>query len=516
MNDEMHESYSPSFVWKVFREDYSSLATDIALGLVITLVIGALCLKKGKARIQDRPLPPGPTGVPVLGYLPFLGSSPQVTYKKLAAKYGPIVRVKLGSEDVVVLNDLDSIKEGLNKDAVLARPTHFLLRSIGVDGIATMNGQRWVDNRRFCMHVLRDLGFGKKSMEEHIKEEIAQLYDVLKSWNGTPGKIENVITSSVSNNITALVFGERFSYDDPRRLFLDKRASGVSRNGSFTSPLDFFPALRKLLSYLPSSRSSIVRALADSMLDFIRKEADQRSKTLSPDVNRDFIDAYLKKINESNGTNQSFNLRTLMGNALNLFGAGTNTVRASIEWNLLYCARDPEGVQRKLQQEVDNIVGRERAPEWEDRHRMPYTMAFIWEMLRWRTPTPLGLIRMAERDTTMGGFHVPAGTVVLSNFWAVHHDPEVWEHPFDFDPTRFLNADHTVLLPKPAAFIPFSTGRRMCPGETLAIMEIFIYLTTLLQKFTVLPKEGETISMDIHEGITNIPLHSQELRFLPR
>ncbi|KAM7282727.1 cytochrome P450 2J4 isoform X2 [Ixodes scapularis] len=424
--------------------------------------------------------------------------------------------VKLGSEDVVVLNDLDSIKEGLNKDAVLARPTHFLLRSIGVDGIATMNGQRWVDNRRFCMHVLRDLGFGKKSMEEHIKEEIAQLYDVLKSWNGTPGKIENVITSSVSNNITALVFGERFSYDDPRRLFLDKRASGVSRNGSFTSPLDFFPALRKLLSYLPSSRSSIVRALADNMLDFIRKEADQRSKTLSPDVNRDFIDAYLKKINESNGTNQSFNLRTLMGNALNLFGAGTNTVRASIEWNLLYCARDPEGVQRKLQQEVDDIVGRERAPEWEDRHRMPYTMAFIWEMLRWRTPTPLGLIRMAERDTTMGGFHVPAGTVVLSNFWAVHHDPEVWEHPFDFDPTRFLNADHTVLLPKPAAFIPFSTGRRMCPGETLAIMEIFIYLTTLMQKFTVLPKEGETISMDIHEGITNIPLHSQELRFLPR
>ncbi|EEC03399.1 cytochrome P450, putative [Ixodes scapularis] len=252
------------------------------------------------------------------------------------------------------------------------------------------------------------------------------------------------------------------------------------------------------------------------MLDFIRKEADQRSKTLSPDENRDFIDAYLKKINESNGTNESFNLRTLMGNALNLFGAGTNTVRASIEWNLLYCARDPEGVQRKLQQEVDNIVGRERAPEWEDRHRMPYTMAFIWEMLRWRTPTPLGLIRTAERDTTMGGFHVPAGTVVLSNFWAVHHDPEVWEHPFDFDPTRFLNADHTVLLPKPAAFIPFSTGRRMCPGETLAIMEIFIYLTTLMQKFTVLPKEGETISMDIHEGITNIPLYSQELRFLPR
>ncbi|XP_040069314.2 cytochrome P450 2J6-like [Ixodes scapularis] len=512
----MYESYTPSFVWKVFREENSSLATDIALGLVITLVIAALCLKKGKARIQDRPLPPGPTGVPVLGYLPFLGSSPQVTYKKLAEKYGPIIRVKLGSEDVVVLNDLDSIKEGLNKDDCLARPSHFLLKTVGIDGIATMNGHAWVDNRRFCMHVLRDLGFGKKSMEEHIKEEIAELYDVLRSWNGAPGKIKNVITSSVSNNITALVFGERFSYDDPRRMFLDKGASTVSRQANVTSALNFLPDLRKLLSYLPSSKSSIVRVHADSMLEFIRKEVDQRSKTLSPDVNRDFMDAYLKKINEGNGASSSFNLRTLMGNALNLFGAGTNTVRASIEWSLLSCARETEGVQRKLQQEVDNIVGRERAPEWEDRHRMPYTMAFIWEVLRWRTPTPLGPVRLAERDTTMGSFNVPAKTVVLSNFWAVHHDPEVWEHPFDFDPTRFLNADHTVLLPKPAAFIPFSTGRRMCPAENLAIMEIFMYLTTLVQKFTVLPKEGETISMDSHQGLINSPLHSQEFRFLPR
>ncbi|KAG0435704.1 hypothetical protein HPB47_018361 [Ixodes persulcatus] len=377
------------------------LEFDIALGLVITLVIAALCLKKRKARIQDRPLPPGPTGVPVLGYLPFLGSSPHFTYQRLAAKYGPIVRVKLGSEDVVVLNDLDSIKEGLNKDELLARPAHFILKRVGIDGITTLNGQAWVDNRRFCMHVLRDLGFSKKSMEEHIKEETSQFCDVLTSWNGTPGKMENVITSSVSNNVTALLFGERFSYDDPRRKFLDKATSTVSRNASSTSALDFLPALRKLLSYFPSSKTSFVRAHADSILAFVRQVyIYQRSKKLSSDVNRDFIDAYLKKINEGNGANSSFNLRTLMGNSLLLFGAGTNPVKASIEWSLLKCAHDPEGVQRKLQQEIDNVVGRERAPEWEDRRRMPYTMAFIWEVLRWRIPNPLGLIRIEKDELT--------------------------------------------------------------------------------------------------------------------
>ncbi|CAN7995742.1 unnamed protein product, partial [Ixodes hexagonus] len=501
---------------KVFGEDYASLARDVGLVLVVTLVVTVLCFNKW-TYAPNKSLPPGPRGIPVLGYLPFLGSSLQVTFKKLADTYGPIVRVRLGSKDVVVLNDLDTIKEGLNTDEVLSRPTDFLLRSVGVDGIVTMNGQPWVDNRRFCMHVLRDLGFGKKSMEEHIKEEIAQLCDYLNSWNCGAGPLSDVLTSSVSNNITALVFGERYPRDDPRRQFLDRGAIRLSRNARFISALDFLPALRRLVSCIPSSRSSIVKNQAGSQATLIftsRKEVDERSRTLKADVNRDFIDAYLKKINESNGTNPSFNLRTLTGNALNLFGAGTNTVRASLEWHLLNCARDPEGVQKKLQKEVDDVVGRHRAPEWEDRHRMPYTMAVIWEMLRWRTTTPLGVIRAAQGDTNIGGFHIPAGTVVLANFWAVHHDPEIWAESLEFDPTRFLNADQTELLPKPAAFMPFSTGRRMCPGETLALMEIFMYLTTLLQKFTVLPKRGETISMDVHDGLTSSPLHSQELRFV--
>ncbi|CAN7995741.1 unnamed protein product, partial [Ixodes hexagonus] len=498
----------------VFDKDYASLARDAGLVLVIALVVAGLCFNKW-IHAPRKSLPPGPRGIPVLGYLPFLGSSLQVTFKELADTYGPIVRVKLGSKDVVVLNDLESIKEGLNTDEVLSRPQDFFLRSAGLDGIVTMNGQAWVDNRRFCMHVLRDLGFGKKSMVEHVKEEIAQLYDLLKSWNGRAGPLSAVLTSSVSNNITALVFGQRYQPDDPRRQFLDRGAIMLSRNARFASALDFLPALRRLVSFIPSSSSSIIKDQTGSILNFIR-QADERSRTLKADVNRDFIDAYLKKINESNGSSPSFNLQTLTGNALNFFGAGTNSVRSSMEWHLLNCARDPEGVQKRLQREIDDVVGRHRAPEWEDRHGMPYTMAVIWEMLRWKTTTPLGVIRAAQRDTKIGGFDVPADTVVLANVWAVHHDPKIWEEPLEFDPTRFLNANQTELLPKPAAFIPFSTGRRMCPGETLALMEIFMYLTTLLQKFAVLPKEGETISMDAHDGLASIPLHSQELRFVPR
>ncbi|XP_029824045.3 cytochrome P450 2J4-like [Ixodes scapularis] len=511
----MYVSDSPLFVWKVFQQDYACLATFTILVLLTTLIIQALWFKK-RSVAPDKLLPPGPRGVPFLGFLPFLGSSPHITYKRLSETQGPVLRVKLGSTNVVVLNDLDSIKEGLNNSEVLARPADFLFRRVGVDGIASISGQAWVENRRFCMQVLRDLGFGRKSMEEHIKEEIAELCDVLKSWNSRPAPTADVIMSSVSNNITALVFGERYGHDDPRRQFLNPQLKMIARNASFAAAGDFLPAVWKLLSYSSLSKSRLFRQYMDGLVHFIRKEVNEHSKTLSANVNRDFIDVYLKKISENKGRNSSFNLHTLIGNVQNLFGAGSNTVSTSIEWILLLCARDPKGVQRRLQQEVDNVLGRERAPGWEDRHRMPYTMAVIWETLRWRTITPLGLIREAERDTSIGSFHVPAHTAVIFNFWAIHHDPEIWRHPFDFDPTRFLNADRTRLLPKPAALMPFTAGRRMCPAETLAMMEIFMYLSTLMQTFTVLPKEGETISLEIHQGISTIPLHTQELRFLPR
>lgn len=83
----------------------------------------------------------------------------------------------------------------------------------------------------------------------------------------------------------------------------------------------------------------------------------------------------------------------LVGNAVNLFGAGTNTSRTVLEWHLLNCARDPDGVQYRIQREIDAVIGRDRSPEWEDRLKMPFTMAVIWEMLRWRTVAPLGIPR---------------------------------------------------------------------------------------------------------------------------
>lgn len=83
----------------------------------------------------------------------------------------------------------------------------------------------------------------------------------------------------------------------------------------------------------------------------------------------------------------------LKGNILNFLTAGTNSVVASLQWHLLNCVKNPDTIQLRIQQEIDEVVGRDRFPRWEDRHKMPYSMAVIWEMHRWKTINPMGFPR---------------------------------------------------------------------------------------------------------------------------
>lgn len=147
---------------------------------------------------------------------------------------------------------------------------------------------------------------------------------------------------------------------------------------------------------------------------------------------------------------------------------------------------------------------------------MPFTMASILEALRWKTTAPISIHRAAGRDTVIGGYHVPAGTIVVPNFWALHNDPEHWPNPSQYDPARFLNAEGKELGRRPEAFVSFSLGRRACPGESLALMEIFLYVSTVLQNFRVLPEEGKTLSLDAVNALILVVDDTQRLRFIPR
>lgn len=424
--------------------------------------------------------------------------------------------LRLGCKDVVALNDLASIREALANPDLLYRPDDFIFRFLGVRGLLTMNGEAWQVNRRYTFHVLRNHGFAKKSMEEHIQEEVQDLTGYLSTTNSRPTLIGHTVAASVANNISGLVFGRRYNRNDPEGRFIENILTGFLRVSSFLSIVDFLPAIRAVAAYIPCTKTCLTSKFFRDFTKLVRTEVERRKENMEMHLDRDFIDGYLRKIHENEGTASCYSMRYLEGTAVNLYGASTNTVRSSILWNLYIAANDPDGHQAQLQREIDCVVGRERPPEWQDRNDMPFTMASILETLRWRTLAPISIHRAAGRDTVIDGYHIPAGTLVLPNLWSVHNDPEHWHNPSTYDPTRFLNSDGTKLKERPQAFVPFSLGRRACPGESLALMETFLYLTTVLQKFMVLPEEGTTLSLDIQHVLISAPDDTQALRFIPR
>ncbi|XP_077561093.1 cytochrome P450 2C28-like [Haemaphysalis longicornis] len=462
-------------------------------------------------------LPPGPRGWPFVGH-------PQFTRKDFhtkqaiqwAKQYGPVFRIQTGSTDMVILNDFESIKKFLTRKEMLCRPQNWMFRAEIYGGVGTLNGQPWVDNRRFCLHTLRDLGYGKTSMEQHIKDECRCLVEKVAEAHGCPIAIQDIVFTSISNNIMALVYGRRLPSEHPDRRRLDqllKQHFDVIRAGAL---VEFVPPfLRKLLSKLPSARRNAYLCAMMQFIKYTKDQVEQHKATMDEDVNRDFIDGYLKKIKEhETDPDSNFLPRFLVGNVINLFVAGSHTVAVAIHWHMLHLANNAETWQARLQREIDDVVGRERQPTWEDRNQMPFTMACIWEMHRWKPSALTGVPRGTSEDTVVGEYFIPKGTTIFPNIWAVHHDPKLWKEPHKFDPSRFLNDDGTLVHPKPEYLMPFSIGKRMCPGEILAVVEIFLYITCLLQKYRVVPELGKIPELD--DDIPLEQLSHYKLMFTPR
>ncbi|XP_075544333.1 cytochrome P450 18a1-like [Dermacentor variabilis] len=483
----------------------------ITIGVLITVTL-LTTLRNGD---KDKRLPPGPSGLPILGYLPFIKEPYHVAFKQLSEQYGPLVRLRLGFKDVVVLNDLPSIRDALANPDVLYRPDNFIFRELGFIGILAMNGEQWQVNRRYCFHALRNLGFARRPMEKHIQAEVLHLVDLLSSQKGQPTMVALHLGSSLANVISALMFGQRFHSEEPGGHFLERLSTKLMHSESFFSFMDFFPGIRALLATIPKTRVHTMKCVMKEMAQLVKDEVTKRERKLNKHLDVDFIDGYLKKI-QGESTDHRYTLQNLQGNVANIYGASTNPVRRTILWCLYIAAADPDGHQATLQREIDAIVGRERTPQWECRHRMPLTMAFILETLRWRTISPISVHRVANRDTILSGYHIPAGTFVVPNLWSIHNDSTHWRRPYTFDPARFLNADGTEIDQKPQAFLPFSLGRRACPGETLALTEIFMYVTTLLQKFRVLPQEGKPVSLVSGMAPGAVIDHTQRLQFVAR
>ncbi|XP_071390634.1 cytochrome P450 2K1-like [Centroberyx affinis] len=211
-------------------------------------------------------------------------------------------------------------------------------------------------------------------------------------------------------------------------------------------------------------------------------------ETLNPQMCRGFVDSFLVQSRESGNMNTHHHKTNLLTTVSNLFGAATDTTGATLRWGLLLMAKNPN-VQDQVQEELSRVIG-SRQIRVEDRKNLPYTDAVIRETQRLANVVPLSLPHKTSQDVTFQGYFIKKGTTVYPLLTSVLYDETEWESPHTFNPAHFLDKDGKFV--KKDAFLPFSAGRRVCVGESLARMELFLFFTSLLQRFHFAPPPGVT------------------------
>ncbi|XP_072836625.2 cytochrome P450 2J6 [Pogona vitticeps] len=457
-------------------------------------------------RRRPKELPPGPQPLPFFGNVFEVGfQKPLKHLQKLTKQYGPVFSLYAGRKPIIFIQDWRLAKEVLLTKGIefAGRQNNPIIDLIqkkkGI--IMAPYGQAWKEQRRFSLMVLRNFGLGKKSMEERILAEAAYLIQAFTENMKAPFDPFCFTDRAVTNIISTMVFGKRFEYDDATlRKVLDLLHLNLKLStGPWALVYNEVPLLRRL----PLPHKTILENV-QKVFAFFTKELDEHKATFVPGEHRDFIDAYLDELQKPEKKGLSFDDENLLIVVSDLFIAGSETTARTLQWGLLYMMAYPE-IQEKCQQEMDAVLGNNACLKYEDRERLPYTNAVIHEILRFSSVVALGLAHAPIKDMMLSGYVIPKGTAVMINIHSIHHDESLWKSPNKFDPSNFLNEKGEFV--KPEAFLAFSAGPRVCLGENLARMELFLFFTSMLRNFQVSwPDESSAPDCSPQFGVTLSPL----------
>ncbi|MEJ1276413.1 hypothetical protein NN561_007317 [Cricetulus griseus] len=393
---------------------------------------------------------------------------------KLSKVYGPVFTLYLGSKPAVVLHGYEVVKEALidHGEEFSGRGSLPAVDKIKKGlGIIFSNGKNWKETRRFSLMTLRNFGMGKRSIEERVQEEARCLVEELRKTNGAPCDPTFILGCAPCNVICSIIFQNRFNYKDQ----------------------DFL-----------------------NLINILNENANILSSPWMQEKHNSNVEC----------TYDNFAVTTS-----DLFAAGTETTSTTLRYSLLLLLKHPEVTvvtsvpfpssviflyvePAKVQEEIDHVIGRNRSPCMQDRTHMPYTDAVLHEIQRYIDLVPTSLPHATTSEIKFRNYLIPKGTTVITSLTSVLNDDKEFPNPERFDPGHFL--DENGKFKKSDYFFPFSAGKRICVGEGLARMELFLFLTTILQNFhlesPVDPKDLDTTP--VVSGLIAVPPKFQ-ICFIP-
>ncbi|PIA38273.1 hypothetical protein AQUCO_02800151v1 [Aquilegia coerulea] len=478
----------------------------------ITLGVALLLIRKIFLVSDKKQLPPGPPGWPVIGNLLDLGGAPHHSLMSLSKKYGPVIWLRFGAVNTMVISSADAAME-LFKNHDLTFADRKIIEAMKQDGFdqgsigLSHYGPYWRMLRRICATEL----FSNKPIKD-TETLRANCIDKLKKWiyeeSQKKGSVEIARFVALGNfNVIINATLGKDNFLHPQSKEGTEFFRTVSRATEFCGKpnvADFFPFLRWLdpQGVKKKTKQMLVDPLKFAS-GFVNERILERQKG-HKNSRKDFLDVMLEfQGNEKNGEPAKISETNINILILELFIASTDTTNATTEWAMSELLRNPN-IMRNVQAELDQVVGQNRKFEESDIEKLHYLQAVVKETLRLHPPVPLLVPRCARENTEFMGYTIPKDTQVFVNVWAIGRDPAFWEDPLSFKPERFLNSS-VDFKGQHFQFLPFGAGRRMCAGMMLAERMLHVILGSLIHSFEWSLQDGitpEKLDMRERFGIT--------------
>ncbi|XP_053565542.1 cytochrome P450 2K6-like [Bombina bombina] len=474
---------------------------------IVLSIILCLCLIRiiyDWDRNVNTNFPPGPMAVPFIGHLHLINKNePFKNIMELSEKYGPVFTTQLGTKKYVVLCGYETLKEALVNyaDEFSWRSEIPIFDEIAKGhGVLFANGENWKVMRRFTLSTLRDFGMGKQYLEEKINKENDSLIQKIESFSGQPFENTMTMNAAVANIIVSILLDHRYDYEDPVFLRLMEIIHEIMKLLGHPMII-LYNAYPSLFRWIPGVHKTIKKNM-NEYHNFIRETFAIQREQLDANDQRNLIDVFLVKQEEEKLHGKYFSNENLVHLVSDLFAAGMETTSTTLRWGFLIMMKYSE-IQKNVQNEIEKVIGSAQ-PQMKHRKKMPYTDAVIHEIQRFGSIAVITSPREISHDVVLKGYFLPKGTNVLLMLASALKDKDYFEKPDEFYPQHFLDSEGNFV--KNNAFIPFSAGRRACVGENFAKMEIFLFFTRLLQKFTFqLPPGVSDVDFSPALGLTRGP-----------
>ncbi|CAM0914177.1 unnamed protein product [Alopecurus aequalis] len=477
--------------------------------LATILLVPLLLIKLRPGNQHGRNPPPGPWQLPVIGNLHHLvGAIPHHAMRDLARRHGPLMLLRLGELNLVVASSATTAKEVTRThDAIFAtRPQTATIKTLTRNGVGIAmapQGEHWRQARMLCVNELlssRRVRSLQSTREAEIARMVASLASDSAASHGQPVNVSSHIAAYSNNVVVRAVVGDRMTDRDG---FLECMEEGVKVAAGF-SLADLFPSWRLAASFSGTMRrleanTSRMMCVMDGVIEEHRARRSAAG-TGGGEEEHDLLDVLLS-IQKDGAPLHIRNIRALI---IDLFAAGSETTASTLQWAMAQMMRNPEVLGRAQVEVRGALAGQSRVPE-EALPELPYVQLVIKETLRLHPVAPLLLPRECQEPCRVLGYDVPEGAMVLVNAWALARETATWgPDAEEFRPDRFEdNACATVdFRGNNFQFLPFGSGRRMCPGVMFSMAVMEIALASLLFHFDWELPAGSEVDMEEVLGIT--------------